>query len=259
MLRNAANYVLSDRSLAVPSLEYGPDRGDQLLRESLAQWLTGFYSAPQPIHVGRITITGGASQNLACLLQTFTDPGYTRNIWFIAPAYMLAFRIFGDAGFERKLRAVPEDPEGLDVAYLRQAIQASEKDAQARGNNEPQFKARKPWSKIYKHVIYCVPTFSNPSSKTMSLARREELIKIAREYDALVVTDDVYDQLQWPAREIKVGEHDFASMKAIMPRLVDVDKVLQGGSEREGSDGFGNTASNGRYAVSSKILAWTIN
>lgn len=163
---------------------------------------------------------------------------------------MLAFRIFGDAGFEKKLRAVPEDAEGLDVTYLRQAIEKSEKDAQEKGNNEPQFKAPKPWSKIYKHVIYCVPSFSNPSSKTMSLARRQELVRIAREYDALVITDDVYDQLQWPAGETMAEERDFASMKAVMPRLVDVDKLFEGGSEREGSDAFGNTASNGRYAVS---------
>jgi DNA-binding transcriptional MocR family regulator len=160
---------------------------------------------------------------------------------------MLAFRIFGDAGFEKKLRAVPEDEEGLDVAYLRTAIEKSEKEAQANGNDEPQFKSPKPWSKMYKHVIYCVPTFSNPSSKTMSLARREELVRIAREYDALIVTDDVYDQLQWPAGNNKLEEHDFASMKAIMPRLVDVDKDLEGGSERDKSDGFGNVASNGRY------------
>jgi len=164
---------------------------------------------------------------------------------------MLAFRIFGDAGFDRKLRAVPEDEEGLDAEYLRVAIEKSEKEAQAKGNNEPQFKAPKPWSKIYKHVIYCVPTFSNPSSKTMSLARREELVRIAREYDALIVTDDVYDQLQWPVSSTgnEPREHDYSSMKAAMPRLVDVDKILEGGAEREASDGFGNVASNGRYVT----------
>ena len=31
----------------------------------------------------------------------------------------------------------------------------------------------------------------------MSLERRQNLVQIAREYDALVITDDVYDQLQW--------------------------------------------------------------
>ena len=116
---------------------YGPDWGDQRLREALAQWLTRFYTTPEPINTDRLTITGGASQNLACILQTFTDPVYTRNIWIIVPAYMLAFRIFADSGFGRKLRAVPEDEEGLEIGYLRASIEKSEKAAQSDGNNEP--------------------------------------------------------------------------------------------------------------------------
>jgi DNA-binding transcriptional MocR family regulator len=129
--------VLSDRSVAVPGLEYGPDWGDQRLRQSLAKWLTTFYNYSAPIDVERITITGGASQNLACILQTFTDPGYTRNIWMVTPTYFLAFRIFNDSGFDEKLRAVPEDEEGIDVEYLRAAIEKSEQEAKSNGNDKP--------------------------------------------------------------------------------------------------------------------------
>jgi DNA-binding transcriptional MocR family regulator len=32
----------------------------------------------------------------------------------------------------------------------------------------------------------------------MSLARREKLVHLAREHDALIISDDVYDLLQWP-------------------------------------------------------------
>jgi aspartate/methionine/tyrosine aminotransferase len=85
----------------------------------------------------RVCITGGASQNLACLLQVYTDPAFTRNVWIVAPAYMLSFRIFEDAGFHEKLRAVPEDDEGIDIEYLRQQIKKSEDKAKAEGNNEP--------------------------------------------------------------------------------------------------------------------------
>jgi DNA-binding transcriptional MocR family regulator len=70
-------------------------------------------------------------------------------------------------------------------------------------------------------------------------------VRIAREYDALVVTDDVYDQLQWPA-DLESEERTLA--KAVIPRLVDVDHSLEGGAEREGSDGFGNVVSNGSFS-----------
>jgi hypothetical protein len=50
---------------------------------------------------------------------------------------MLAFRIFEDAGFHKKLRAIPEDDEGIDINYLRDQIRKSEEKASAESNNEP--------------------------------------------------------------------------------------------------------------------------
>ncbi len=83
----------------------------------------------------------------------------------------------------------------------------------------------------------------------MTLRRRKELVQVARQYDALVITDDVYDQLQWPAQK----PTKFSSLKhAVLPRLVDIDRELEGGTERQGADGFGNTVSNGSF---SKIAA----
>ncbi|KAF2492125.1 PLP-dependent transferase [Lophium mytilinum] len=239
LMQRATNSLLSNKKEAIPGMLYGPDEGDPRLRKNVASWLTTFYKHQEPIAPERITITGGASQSLACLLQTFSDPIFTRNIWLVAPAYMLAFRIFEDSGFHGKLRAVPEDEEGIDIKYLRQELRKSEEKARADRNNSPKLKPPRPWSKTYRHFIYAVPTFSNPSSKTMSLRRREDLVRVAREFDALVVTDDVYDMLCW-----RKDPQDSSLDEAVPPRLVDVDRYLDGGSEREGADGFGNTVSN---------------
>lgn len=86
----------------------------------------------------------------------------------------------------------------------------------------------------------------------MSLERREELVRLAREFDALIVTDDVYDQLQWHATTEETTTSHTAVQEAILPRLVDIDRYLDGGALHEGADGFGNTASNGSF---SKIVA----
>lgn len=80
---------------------------------------------------------------------------------------------------------------------------------------------------------------------TMTVLRRQQLVRLAREYDALVITDDVYDQLQWPAN---TSTSDSAIEHAILPRIVDIDRSLDGGAEREGADGFGNTVSNGSFS-----------
>jgi DNA-binding transcriptional MocR family regulator len=126
-ISRAAQTALADPSIAFPGLLYGPDEGYAPLRETLGEWLSEFYRPEQPVSKERITITGGASQNLACLLEVFTDPVYTRDVLFAAPAYMLAFRIFEDNGFSGKMKAVPEDDDGMDMGLLRKALEESEK------------------------------------------------------------------------------------------------------------------------------------
>lgn len=79
----------------------------------------------------------------------------------------------------------------------------------------------------------------------MTLKRREQLVRLAREYDALIITDDVYDFLQWPS---SLNPSTLSIDKASMPRIVDVDRYLDGGAERDGADGFGNAASNGSFS-----------
>lgn len=226
-------------------LFYGPDEGYQPLREEIAKWLHQFYKPSKLITSERICISGGASQNLACILQTFTDPIYTRNIWMVAPTYYLACRIFADNGFDNRLLAVPEDEEGIDLGYLERGLQQSEERAQAENNTEPRMKTPKVWRKIFKHVIYAVPTFANPSGRIMSLHHRQGLVRLARKYDALVVTDDVYDMLQWPS-DYKEGPRSMD--RAVLPRIVDVDRDLDGGPV----DKYGHAVSNGSF---SKIVA----
>ena len=79
----------------------------------------------------------------------------------------------------------------------------------------------------------------------MSVLRRKELVTIAREFDALIITDDVYDHLQWPASSSAAVSR---LEEAVCPRIVDVDCSLDNGPERAGADGFGNTVSNGSFS-----------
>lgn len=107
------------------------------------------------------------------------------------------------------------------------------------------FKPQRPYAKYYRHVIYCVPTFSNPSSRTLPLDRRIELVQLAREFNALVICDDVYDFLQWSA---DLNASPSSITKALLPRLVDIDRFLDGGAERPQADGYGNTTSSGSFS-----------
>jgi len=166
----------------------------------------------------------------------------------VEPTYFLACRTFQDAGFSSHLNGVPEDAEGINLEYLRAALDAIEtshaKDLEkSELPDTPILKLPPLYPKIYKHIIYITPTFSNPSGKTLSLARRRALVQLARDYDALIIADDVYDVLRWPASpstpiSIPLGP--------LLPRPVDIDRQLPGTSQ------FGNAISNGSF---SKIIA----
>ncbi|KFY28994.1 hypothetical protein V493_02590 [Pseudogymnoascus sp. VKM F-4281 (FW-2241)] len=147
-------------------------------------------------------------------------------------------RIFEDAGFAGKLRAVREDDEGIDVEALERELRLLEKE-EPRG---PPLKPCRPWNKIYSHIIYCVPTYSNPSGKTMSLRRRQELVDLARTYNALIITDDVYDFIGWPTNDQACP----TSLKSLLPRLSDIDRALP--PQTSDPKHFGNTLSNGSFS-----------
>lgn len=107
-ISRASQRAIKDPDVVVPGLCYGPDAGFEPLREEVGKWLGGFYglgkgdeglNGQDGDRSERICITGGASQNLACVLQVFSDPGVTR-VWMVVPTYFLAMRVFEDSGCE---------------------------------------------------------------------------------------------------------------------------------------------------------------
>jgi DNA-binding transcriptional MocR family regulator len=135
LISSASQTALPNPEISVPGLLYGPDPGYQPLREEISKWMARFYgsSTPPTAEKGdgkegegdRICITGGASQNLACVLQVFSDPLKTR-VWMVAPCYFLACRIFGDAGLT--VNAIGEGDEGVDLEVLERGLMEREKE-----------------------------------------------------------------------------------------------------------------------------------
>jgi DNA-binding transcriptional MocR family regulator len=75
----------------------------------------------------------------------------------------------------------------------------------------------------------------------MSLSTRISLVKLARKYDALLISDDVYDFLQWPTDTSSPAK----LTHALLPRLVDIDRTL---SPLPKEADFGNAVSNGSFS-----------
>ncbi|KAM0334439.1 hypothetical protein ACHAQA_001466 [Verticillium albo-atrum] len=202
---------------------------------------------------------------MANMLQSFTDPRFTKAVWIVAPAYHLSFGMFEDAGFEGRLMSVPEEEDGVDLEWLEARLEESDQNL-----DKMELGTRKPGSgrKFYRHIIYTVPTCANPSGKTMSLETRQGLVALARKHNALIICDDVYDLLQWPIlQDAKAPSElpetpsnpnyvNFPPVRlpddALLPRLADIDFDL-GPSTYDDQAGthFGHAISNGSF---SKIL-----
>ncbi|KAJ5460375.1 uncharacterized protein N7458_001927 [Penicillium daleae] len=240
-LKEATVRALSNKVVSDAGFGYGPDEGYAPLRENIAQWLTQFYGPRETITSSRICITGGASQNLASILQVFTDPLQTKMIWLVEPTYHLVFRSFEDAGFYGRMRGIPEDESGMDVFALQRALEEFTLSGDTDSDESYVGKPARSYRKSYKHIIYCVPSFSNPSGTTMTRSRREALVRVARRFDALVICDDVYDFLVWNKTS------NSQPIGTSLQRLVDIDRILDDGP----LDSFGNVVSNGSF---SKLL-----
>lgn len=69
----------------------------------------------------------------------------------------------------------------------------------------------------------------------MPKAVRETLIAIARKYDILLISDDVYDVLRWSTADAELSP-------SVPLRLCDLDREIPGTTE------YGNAISNGSFS-----------
>jgi 2-aminoadipate transaminase len=147
-------------------LQYGAEAGNGYFRAALADFLAkagGESIAPESLFV-----TAGASSALDLVCSLYTRPGDT--IFVEEPSYFLALRIFADHG----LRTVPiaMDEDGLCIEALEEEL-----------------------TRQHPKLVYSIPTFQNPSGRTLPQARREKLVEMAQRHNFLLVADEVYQFL----------------------------------------------------------------
>ena len=255
--------------------------------EDTANVLLGGDDDPEP--EARINITCGASFGLMSALQLCTSPctGYTRRAFIIVPTYFWAGAIFVDAGFADLLTPIPyPPPKGRTMPeILLDALKADEQQGAPlnppvgyEGGVKPlpsgraaAGKPRGDGKRIYKYVLYCVPTYGNPTGTTWDLETRQKVVEIARDWDILVLCDDVYDFLPWGASNTggvitSIASSSLSSLSPPQspppppppppPRLVTLDRQLvlaSSDASRQGAEeeDAGNVISNCSF---SKLL-----
>lgn len=147
-------------------LNYGERQGDLRFRTALAAFLN---AAPGCSATAQsLMLSGGISQALDFLCGIFTRPGDT--VFVEEPSYPYSFPIFRDHGLN--LVTVPLDDDGMDLAQFERLL----------ATHRPK-------------LVYTIPSFHNPTGRTLDKARRERLVALSREHDFLIVADEVYQLL----------------------------------------------------------------
>jgi len=165
-LRAAFAHALSDEA-AGRSLQYSTTEGDPALRAQVAARLT---ARGLPTTAGELLITSGSQQALSLIAMVLLEPGDT--VLVEEPSYLAALQAFQLAG--ATVVPVPCDDDGLDP-------EAAAALAQRHG----------------ARLLYTIPTFQNPTGRTLPLDRREALVTLARRAGFWLLEDDPYGELRY--------------------------------------------------------------
>src|SRR3954463_14539266 len=143
-------------------LSYGPSPGYAPLRDWIA--------ARHGVDPSRVFITNGSLQGFVFLAQRLA-PG--RRVLVERPTYDRPLKILNELGAE--VVGLECDEHGLDPDALEAALRDGEKPA----------------------FLYVIPTFQNPSGRTLREERRRRIVDLAREHDLLVFEDDPYGLVRY--------------------------------------------------------------
>jgi 2-aminoadipate transaminase len=145
-------------------LSYGTGGGYGPLRELLAE--------RHGVEPGRVFVTTGGLQGFAfyAAAQLARRPG---RVLVEAPTYDRPLKLLRWQGIEAV--AIPMDDEGLEPDAL---------EAELRRGGDVSF-------------LYTIPTFQNPSGRTLGEGRRRRIAELAAEYDLDVLEDDPYGLVRY--------------------------------------------------------------
>jgi DNA-binding transcriptional MocR family regulator len=170
LIRRAADAVL--RREGGRLVQYGSTGGYEPLKAYLEIRLR---RDGIPVELDEILVTHGCQQALDLLRRALVSPGET--VVCENPTYTGLWNVFELPGV--RLIGIPVTPEGMDLDALESALEQTR-----------------------VKLIFCSPTFQNPTGVTMPLAARKRLLELAQRFQIPIVEDDVYGALRYRGRQI---------------------------------------------------------
>ena len=156
--------VLRDNGKAI--LQYGATEGYPTFVESLKHYVNTMLGCEVPA----VLPVTGSTQAMDLLCKAFIDPGdviLVENPSFLGNLQCMKL-------YQAHIIPVDSDEDGLVMEDLEQKI-----------------------LKYHPKMLYTIPTFQNPTGRTLSLPRRRNIARLAAEYQMIVAEDDPYRDLRY--------------------------------------------------------------
>ncbi len=158
------------------ALQYGTTEGLPAFREFIAQWAKQHENID--VRDDQILLTTGSTQGMDLAGKTLINPGDL--ICVGLPTYFLgAFTIYG-----AKAIGVPVDEHGMQIDLLEQKLIELDRAG-----------------KRIK-LLYIQPNFQNPTGATLLLERRQKVIRLADQYNFMIVEDNPYGDINFEAESL---------------------------------------------------------
>ncbi len=157
------------------ALQYTVTDGIPEMREWVAARLTRRLETP--FDADQILIVNGSQQGLDLIAKILIDPG--DHIVLENPSYLGAIHAF-DA-YQARYLAVDTDENGMVPESLEHQL--------AHAEPLPKF-------------VYLVANFQNPTGRTISLERRERIVRICEHFGVPIVEDDPYGELRFEGEDL---------------------------------------------------------
>ncbi len=181
-----AGELLRDKGRVL--LQYGATEGYAPLRESLTEYIRDSFGVNAAAET--ILPTTGSTQGMDLLCKALIDPGgavIVEDPTFLGN--MQCIRLY-----QARLVPVKSDENGMDTDALEEAIR----------RERPK-------------MIYVIPTFQNPTGRTLSLERRQRVAALAERYGVVVAEDDPYRDLRYTGTALpSIKSFDRAGMVALL-------------------------------------------
>jgi 2-aminoadipate transaminase len=142
------------------ALNYGPPGGYPPLREWIAK--------RHRVDPARVVVTNGSLQGFSFVARHLVKNG--ARFLVEAPCYDRSLSILRKIGAEVEQIELADD--GLDLDALAGTLRSGD-------------------------VVYTIPTFQNPSGRTLSRENRLRLVELVRDAGALIFEDDPYGELRF--------------------------------------------------------------